>query len=184
MDKLRRRGGAWMVWAILFVPYAYMAAVVMPNVQAEMEAAAADPSCARPLDLRLWGFTEMDVAKTFSCLGEAGLAVYTAAEQNEDVIYPLLYGVFLAFTLFHLCGFAGIRRNRMLVAMLPLLAMGFDLVENFHIVQLAQQFPLLDKGTLHWASLGNQFKWSFAFASIGLILIFLMLGTIRELRSR
>lgn len=172
-----------MVWMVLFVPYLYLAAVVMPGVQHDVQAVALDAGCATPLDLFIVGIDRADALKALECMGQEGRDIYRAAEVREDAVYPISYGLLLAFTLWALSGFAGIRTKKGLLALLPFLAVAFDYVENAHIVQLIDQFPNLSEETVEMASLGNQFKWSFAFVSMALILILLALGGIRMWRE-
>jgi len=178
------RGKAWAVWGVLFVPYLYLAAVVMPGLMADMQAVALDATCAKPLDLFLFGFTEAQANGVFTCLGDAGMAVYRAGELLQDAVYPVIYALFLSFTLWALSGFMVSGRKRVLLALLPFMAMTFDFMENSHIVQLIDQYPTLDAGTVLKASVGNQLKWFFAFVSIGLIVMFALLSAVRVVRGR
>ena len=178
------KGRAWAVWAILLIPFIYMAAVVMPGVQQQMMSVADDPHCAVPLDLMMFGISDEAALTHLACMGETGRAVYRAAELKQDTIYPLFYGAFLAFTLWALASFGGITRNRGLLVLLPIIAVAFDYMENHYIVELIDQFPHLAEGTVDMASMGNQMKWSFAMLSMVMVLILAALGGIRVWRGR
>lgn len=162
---------AWAIWAALFICYLYMGAIVMPGVMERVNAVASNPSCAAILDLKLFGISEVQANEALTCMGEQGRSVYRSAELKEDFIYPISYGLLLCFSLFCLAGFFGANKLRWLLAALPLLTIGFDILENSHIVQLIDQYPNFDAATLRMASLGNTLKWSFAFPSIGLTLV-------------
>jgi len=178
------RGKAWAVWGVLFVPYLYLAAVAMPGLMDDMNAVAVDATCAKPLDLFLFGFTEAQATEVLGCLGDEGMAVYRAGEQMQDTVYPVIYALFLGFTLWALSGFMVTGRKRFLLTLLPFIAMIFDFVENAHIVQLIDQYPDVNASTLLKASVGNQLKWFFAFVSIALIVVFALLSAVRVVRDR
>lgn len=178
------KGRAWLVWAILLIPFGYMAGVVMPGVQHRMESVADDPACSTPLDLMLFGFTDEAAHRSLQCMGEEARPVYRAAELREDAVYPVCYGAFLAFTLWALASFGGITRNRGLLVLLPIIAVAFDYMENHYVVELIDQFPNLEEHTVDMASMGNQMKWSFAMLSMLMVLILAALGGIRVWRER
>lgn len=172
------------MWGVLFVPYLYLAVVAMPGLMVDMRAVALDASCAKPLDLFLFGFTEAQATQVFECLGDSGMAVYQAGERLQDAIYPLSYALLMSFTLWALSGITVSGRKRALLTVLPLLAMAFDYVENAHIIQLIDQYPALGAETVLKASVGNQLKWFFVFLSIGFIGLFGLLSTLRVARGR
>jgi hypothetical protein len=161
---------AWGVWTALLVPYLYMAAVVMPGLLSGMQEVAEDASCARPLDLFLFGFSQDDVLQTLGCLGTTGRAVYREGELTADVAYPIAYGLLLSCTLWFLSGGVLQDRWRYMLAAIPLLAMLVDYVENAHIVMLIDQFPAVLEQTVNRGSAANAMKWGLAFLSIASVL--------------
>jgi len=181
--RMKRRV-AWAVWAVLFIPFAYMSGVVMPKVQGEMARLSADPSCAVPLDLHVLGFEEAEVTALFECLGAAGREVYREATLREDAIYPITYAALLSFTIWALAGLAGAARWRVLMAFLPWVAVGFDLIENHNIVALIDAYPFMDARTVDMASLGNQLKWSFVFISVAVMLASAAIAAVRVVRGK
>lgn len=177
------KGVKWAVWAVLFVGYAYMAAVVMPGLMSDIQAVSETATCARPLDLFLTGFSLNDVERSFTCMGPSGLEVYRAGEVRDDVLYPIAYGLFLTFTIWALSGATVRGRFRILLVMLPVLTVGFDLGENAHIVQLIDQFPDLQENTVHRGAWFNRIKWAFAFLSILTVLVLASMHAWRLIRG-
>lgn len=179
-----KRRVAWAVWAVLFVPFAYMSGVVMPGVQSEMIRLSADPACTVPLDLHVLGFEETDVKALMDCLGAAGREVYRQGTLREDALYPITYAALLSFTIWALAGLAGIVRWRVLLSLLPWVAVGFDLVENHNIVALIDAYPAMDARRVDMASLGNQLKWSFVFISVTVMLASASVAAVRVVRGK
>jgi hypothetical protein len=173
---------AWAIWAVLFIAYMYMGAIVMPGVMERINAVATDPTCAAILDLHLFGISEAQATDALTCMGEEGRAVYSIAETHEDIIYPFSYGFALSFSLFCLSGFLGFGKWRWLLAALPLICICFDFVENHHIHLLIQQYPTFDADTLRMASLGNTLKWSFAMPSIFGTLVLAVWALVKRVR--
>lgn len=181
--RMKRRV-AWAVWAVLFIPFAYMSGVVMPSVQDEMARLSADPKCSVPLDLKVLGFEEADVVAVLECLGPAGREVYRAATKREDTLYPITYAALLSFTIWALAGLAGVARWRVILALLPWVAVGFDLIENNNIVALIDSYPEMDVRMVDMASLGNQLKWSFVFISVAIMLFSAAASAVRVVRGK
>ena len=181
--RMKRRV-AWAVWAVLFIPFAYMSGVVMPKVQGDMARLSTESSCSVPLDLHMFGFEEAEVAALFDCLGAAGREVYREATMREDAIYPITYAAMLSFTIWALAGLAGAARWRVLLAFLPWVAVGFDLIENHNIVALIDTYPMMDMRTVDMASLGNQLKWSFVFVSVAVMLTSASVAAVRVVRGK
>lgn len=174
----------WAIGVLLFMAYGYMAAVVMSGLMADLQAAAPDAACAKALDLHIFGFTMVEADRALQCMGDAGRAVYRAGEQRQDVAYPIVYGLFLLFTIWALSGIiirAGLRSVLML---LPVLTVLLDFWENALIVELIDQFPQLMGPTVARCSMANSLKWGFAFASMLSVLMLAGAHAHRQWKSR
>jgi hypothetical protein len=170
-----------------FIVYAYMAAVVLPAASARIAAIAANPECAKPLDLFIGGFSGQEVYASFGCMGQKGLQVYRDIETFEDVFYPISYALFLGLGIFIWAGYCLQKKKwRNLLALLPLLAMLFDYAENASIISLIDQFPKLglEGISVQTASFFNQAKWALAFLSMALFAFFGIWALIKRLSQK
>jgi hypothetical protein len=130
------------------------------------------------LDTRLF-YTYGDVATLFGALGPEGLLLYTY-QKIVDMVFPLGYGFALAmlqvmvnrrtFPEHHATG---------RLAILPLLGMLFDYIENILIWSQILTYPALSNTVIVLASIATILKWSFlglSFACIIFVTIFSLLG--------
>ena len=90
----------------------------------------------KALDGRYDGYTRQDAHDLFHNIGPNGREVYAITELTLDVIFPLTYGLLMVFL---------VVRNypakvgRWLIGV-PMLAVLFDLLENFTIAHLAWNY--------------------------------------------
>ncbi|MDP2424555.1 MAG: hypothetical protein U1C46_05750 [Bacteroidales bacterium] len=172
---------AWIIWALLLAILVVMNLWIIPSGSKKIMDSADNPASANLLDLQIVGFSETEVYTVLNSLGEEGRRQYAQFALREDFYYPLSYGIFLAFTLYSLAAFCLRRRIRVLIiALIPLIGMAADYVENFHILSLIRQFPDLHPGTVQIASVANTLKWGLVFLSAGLVLVFLVWGLVQK----
>lgn len=69
----------------------------------------------------------------------------------------------------------------MLVALIPLIAVLFDYLENFNTLKMLGNFPNITPGEVANGALFTQLKWEFIAISIFLILILAAAAGIRKL---
>jgi hypothetical protein len=170
-----------------FIGYAYMAAVVLPAASARIAAVAANPECAKPFDLYMTGFSAQEAADNLVCLGQDGISVYRAIELREDVIYPIIYTIFLGLGIFIWAGYCTKQKwLAVLLAFFPVAAMLSDYVENASIISLLDQYGQaeIDGNTVKKASFFNQMKWFFAFTSMALFAFFGIWALIKRLSQK
>jgi hypothetical protein len=176
---------SWLIWVLIFIPYMYVANVVMPGIQKEVSEAAQDPSCSKALDIMIFGINQESAYSSLSCMGEEGRAIYREAEKTEDTIYPIVYTLFFLFTLFVLGSYLFGKRKFLLVLFIfPLFGMMLDFVENSSIITLIDQYPDLDPGSVWQASLAGSLKWIVAFSNIAMTLIFAIMSLIKFFREK
>ncbi len=117
------------VWAVVAVVYSAAAGIFFAS-----GAAFAIPTVQRlcgepPPDMR-FGSTAGEVHGFLSACGPAGRAAYTAL-QLADLVYPLLFAIFIASSLALVLRLLAPHRPGLLaVAALPFAASGFDYLEN------------------------------------------------------
>ena len=161
-----------LIWLVLFVLYIFMAAFVMGGASKAINQTAAKPECAVPLDLYKSGASKEQIFTSFDCMGSAARTVYRGIETLQDVIYPLVYSLLFAFTIYCLTGY--LSQNKLLISLLTATALPlviFDYFENFNAVKLVDQFPDLNQETVDSFSTFNQLKWGLAFVCLGIIVL-------------
>ena len=179
------RKTTWIIWIAIFIPYMYVANVVMPNIQRDIKAIADKPECAKALDIMMFGISMDAAEKSLTCMGEEGRMVYRSAEKLQDSIYPALYTLFFVFTLFSLGSYVfGGKKFYVYLLLIPFLGMAFDFYENHLIVNFIDQFPELSNSTIWSLSLANSIKWLLAFSNILMVLVFAVLSLIKVIKNR
>jgi hypothetical protein len=165
-NTLRRFANGWLV-LVLFAGEVFFNTVVLPNKQAEMEARSGGTG---PIDLQIF-YTPEKVYSMVESYGDAGRADYRIFALTGDVIYPIVYTLFFSLFITWLFqrGFAsnsGLQR----LNVVPFGAFVFDLLENLGIAAMLSVYPSTP-AALAWASaVFTLIKWSFAGATIVLIL--------------
>jgi hypothetical protein len=159
---------------LLFVVFM---AVVLPRQAGEAEQASG--SSASP-DTSLF-YTAAELYNWAEAYGESGRAAYIRARLTFDVVWPLVYTLFLATALSWLMarGFAaGSRWRRANLA--PLLGMLFDFLENGATSLVMARYPAETPVAAELAGVLTLVKWLFVGGSFGLLLV----GMIAALRRR
>ena len=118
--------------------------------------------------LDLWfGFSALDVQKTFEALGETGRTQYIYSSLILDTAFPILYVLLFISILLKL------NEERVFVFYLPILAGFFDLGENIFIslMMSSNSFSEIPQSQIFIASLLNQCKWVLCTLIITILLI-------------
>jgi hypothetical protein len=117
----------------------------------------------------------------FNKLGDDGRLFYAWTEITLDLIFPVLYTLFLSLLLiFIFRKLSNFKFQRALV-LLPLMAMLFDFCENALIAFLLFAYPKKYIWIAVVASLSTKLKWIFVFASLAAIFYGLIRLVIRYL---
>jgi len=175
---------AFILWIPVTLLYLYMAAVQMPHVSAVLQEKSTEPTCAKPLDLYIGGFTSARAYKSLHCMGDDGRAYYRTIETRTDAVYPLVYGLFFALSVYLLGRYY--LKNKWLINVLtiiPLVGMLFDYYENYQVVQLIDAFPVIDNRVAANAAFGNAAKWYLAFAAMASIVVLAIGSLIKRFRN-
>ncbi len=111
------------------------------------------------LDLRPLGYTAAYVNELFTALGEMGRHLYITQELPIDTVFPALYGLTFALILAALTR-TGMRNQTLRAALvaLPLVAAGFDYLENIGILFMLITFPDISPALVVLASSATVFK--------------------------
>jgi len=166
-------------WVVMLILNIIMINWVMPKGSQRIIDSADDPENAEILDVKRFGFTKAEAFLSLNAMGEEGRKHYVKFHKHEDLAFPIVYGLFLAFTLF-LLNRKRIQKRRLmyLIPAVPLLAMMADLVENHHIVLLIRQFPDLDNITVKIAAMANSIKWGSVSLSLIMIALFAVVNIV------
>lgn len=162
----------WLI-VILFVLDGFLGGFVLPLAGGLMQD---DRGGNQPLDMMLFATPD----KLFAMLeryGEGIRLFYRNVELTVDILYPIVYLFFfgLAISWLFQRGFAPDSPMRKF-NITPLGAWFFDLLENITIVTLISIFPS-QPAALGWLLfLFSSVKWLFAFASVALVLVGLVMA--------
>jgi hypothetical protein len=171
-------------WVIMLILSFAMIKWIVPNASSKVAKHADDPENAEILDVKPFWFTEAEAQQALHAMGEKGRKHYIRFHKREDMIFPLVYGSFLAFTLF-LLNRKRFQKSKLmyLIPAVPLLAMMADLTENHHIVALTTQFPDLNSNTVKIAAVANAIKWSSVSLSLLMIATLVIINAIGRFRN-
>ncbi len=114
-------------------------------------------------------------------LGRSGRHYYVITRIRFDILWPLVYGFFFITTL------ALLWRNygfRLLLLWLPLVGVGFDLLENTVVSIVFMVYPHELRWLAHVAGFVTLFKWLAIGTTVGLVLIGLVLNVKARYQKR
>ncbi|MDP2236229.1 MAG: hypothetical protein Q8J88_07340 [Bacteroidales bacterium] len=132
----------------------------------------------RILDIR-FSYTHDEIILLFNQLGEVGRQIYTFQTAVVDMIYPLVYSIFL-YLLFDLAlGISVQRKIKKNIKFLPFGIAFFDYLENFNTLQMLSDFPEILNFSASAGSLCTSIKWILA-----VIVLLLLLGIVIEIVLR
>jgi hypothetical protein len=126
-----------------------------------------------------------DLFETAEAYGEEGREAYVRARWTFDVVWPLVYTVFLATTVSFLLdkGFSH-QGDWHLLNLAPLFAMLFDFIENAAASGVMLSFPERPLWLAWIASVATPVKWVLVGDSFTLVLIGLVAWGVRSWRNR
>lgn len=124
----------WKVLLLLLAAYVSFPAYWLKNAEATINQLAGRPM--GPIDLTM-GYNPARTLAMVAGYGPAARAAYARVELTIDVMYPVVYSLLFAVILTMLFRHRAIRW----VALLPLVALVFDYLENATIVTLLTSYP-------------------------------------------
>jgi hypothetical protein len=152
---------------ITALSYLVLGILIMPRLTPLIE----QNSGLSILDLR-FGYSAKSVFELFDKIGHIGCSNYLKFTASVDMAYPFVYGLFLSLFISFLFEKA-FRKNyefRML-NLIPLLIVVADYVENFSIIILLNQHPILSENLVKIASNATLIKWGAVVFSILVVFI-------------
>ena len=159
----------WKVILSLLILTLLFMTVVFPHFEAKINKAANEK--VRILDAR-FSYNLEQVNSLFDKMGSEGRGVYRFISANVDMVYPIVYGLFFILSIASfLKKIFPARPKTMLVALIPLIAVLFDYLENFNTLKMLGNFPNITPDEVAKGALFTQLKWEFIVISIFLILV-------------
>jgi hypothetical protein len=152
---------------ITAISYLLLGILIMPRLTPLIE----QNSGLSILDLR-FGYSSKSATELFEKIGPIGCSNYLKFTATADMAYPLVYGLFLSLFISYLFekAFRKTYEFRML-NLLPLLIVVADYVENFSIIILLNQHPILSENLVKIASNATLIKWGAVVFSILVVFI-------------
>ena len=185
LNTISQKFHAWTTgWRVLFlfIAAAVMTGYIIPVASAILELAA--NNSVLPLDL-LFFYTPAEAFVMLEKYGAAGRALYLKGELTLDLLYPIIYTLFLGLLISWLFQRAFPPESKMQKwNVTPVGAWFFDLLENIGIVTMLAMYPS-QPVLLAWLTmLLGLIKWAFAFLSLGLVLVGLVRAAMNRFRKQ
>ncbi|MFZ5821211.1 MAG: hypothetical protein ACOYYJ_15050 [Chloroflexota bacterium] len=166
-NRLHKAAKGWLVFTLFLLDGLFMG-LILPAGEKLMKN---DSGGASALDLHFF-YTPGKAYATLAAYGEYGRAFYRNFELTIDILYPIVYMLFLSLFISWLFqrGFeAGSKMQRWNVT--PFGAWAFDLLENLGIVTMLLVYPATP-ALLAWVTATfTMVKWMFAGASMVLMMV-------------
>ena len=136
------------------------------------------------VDLRK-DYDKAEIHDFFSQLTEEGRQIHTEVTSILDMIFPFAYGsFFILLSAFFLKQIIPSESNWIYLALIPVLLMIVDYIENFNTLAMLDAFPDLDEQKVAQASQITSIKNMLTYASQAVVLIPGLLFLIQWLRNR
>lgn len=160
---------------ILFIAFT---AVVLPRQAAQAERSSGD---AGSPDTSFY-YTSGDLYDWAEAYGAEGRRAYVRARLTFDVVWPLVYTLFLVTALSWLLPRAFAHSRLHLANLVPILGMLFDFLENSATALTMARYPQLTPLVADLAGPFTTLKWLFVYASFALLLFVALAAAVRHLR--
>jgi hypothetical protein len=179
-DWLRRVSTGWVALAALVI-FLLFTALVLPQqaTRAEQETGSADSP-----DTSFF-YSPGDLYRMAESYGEQGRQAYVRARFTFDLVWPLVYTLFLATAISWVFGRAFAPGSRWQRAnLVPVLGALFDYLENLSTSWVMLRFPAQTAGVDLLAPIFTALKWSLLGASFTLLLGGIAVVAWRWIRQR
>jgi hypothetical protein len=167
-----------------FVVFVLFLALVLPRQAVQAEQVAGDVGSP---DSAFW-YTPAELYRMAEAYGPAGRRTYVRARWTFDVVWPLVYTVFLSSSIGWVYRRAFSLENPWRLANLaPVLGACLDYLENTATSLVMVRYPALTPGVAHLAPVFTLTKWIFVNSSFGLLALGVGMALwrwIRRARSR
>lgn len=184
MIRFLQKSSNWKFISPLFILFAFFTFYLFPEYQGRLDKSAGEK--VQSLDTR-FSYTLNDVNTFFEKLGSEGRDIYSFVVGKIDMIYPVIYGLlFILLLAFLLKKVFPYKKKLILMALLPVLGMLFDYLENFNTLKLLEKYPFLTEKEPAFGELMTRCKHSFLFLSVllAVILFLIWLNTLVRKKLR
>ena len=148
--------------AFSFLLFLFFMCVVLPSLAskaAELFAGLGSP------DL-LFFYSSEKLYEMASSYGELGRNAYIETRFQFDLVWPVVYTLFLATSISWSCShITNVQSKLRYCNLLPIVAVVFDLLENISVSIVMYQFPVKTALFSNIASYSTTLKWIFVYAS-------------------
>ena len=168
LSPILHRWATGRVALLATVVFILFTALVLPRQAAEAEIASGG---AGSPDTSFW-YTPDDLYRMAEAYGPAGRQAYIKARWTFDLVWPVVYTVFLRLTIGWVYRRASTAESRWQLAnLVPVASMLLDYLENSATSLVMARYPALTPGIAHLAPLFTLIKWVFVNGSFVLLLI-------------
>ena len=165
----------------LLAVFVVINAGLLPVIGARLEALSGGVG---PLDL-MAAYTPAEAYAALAAYGEEGRLFYLLTALTLDLIYPLVYGLFFTLTIVYcLRPVLPAAHTLQRAALLPLVGMLADYVENAGIAWLLLNYPNRLDGVAAFTSTVTTIKWIFMISAIAATVVALAMLVVQRLRAR
>lgn len=179
-DWMRRVSNGWVALAMLVI-FLLFTALVLPG---QSSRTAAETHSTKSPDMSFY-YTANDLYKIAETYGKDGRAAYVNARFTFDLIWPMVYALFLGTGISWVYGKAfapGSVWQRANLA--PVLGMLLDYLENLATSMVMLRYPSATPVVDSLAAFLTMSKWVFVGGSFALLVIGVGVGVYRWVRAR
>jgi hypothetical protein len=185
IDTISSKFHSWTTgWRVLVLLVANMVMIgyIEPVSSAILELVA--NNSVLPLDVMFF-YSPAQAFAMIEKYTQAGRIFYMKIELTMDILYPVIYALFLSLAITWLFQRAFQHESKMQKwNVAPVGAWFFDLLENVGIVTMLAVHPHQPTWVAWLAMLFGLLKWGFVFLSIALVMVGLVLATLNRFRKQ
>jgi hypothetical protein len=169
------------VLVILLLGYIVFAAFVLRWAESQIKDFSGGTG---PLDL-VFNYSSDQVYQMLKSYNGEGREFYAIIELTADMVYPIIYSLFLSLLIIFLCKKLYIQDRIIKVAfVVPVIALAADCCENICITVMLLNYPYKLNTVAEAANIFTMIKWVFLMASIMLVLTALLLLIARFIKYK
>ncbi len=175
---LIRRSGSKTALLVL-VLFLLFTGLVLPAQNEKFSASGGD----RSPDLSLF-YSAADLLQMAEDYGPAGRAAYVQARIEFDILWPVVYGIFLCV------GISWVLQRILpknspwrLLNLLPLLAVGFDFLENLCAAIAMHYYPQSPVWAVRLAPVFTPVKWLFVGGCFGILCVAFLVWVVKSIQK-
>ena len=171
----------WKYILTVFVLFAVFSFFLFPHYQARLSEAAGEP--VTPLDTRM-SYSPDEIRTLFDSLGTEGRDIYKTV-VGIDMLYPVVYGLlFILILAWLLKKITHENSGWMLLALIPVLGVLFDHLENINTLKLLNRYPDISTAAVAWGEKMTLLKHSFGVLSVALAGLLAVVYLVKRLIHR